>query len=82
MEIGVWDALTLNLAAFVSGKIIAATGEGIYTSSDNGNLWINNVSGYCTSVVVSPSGEAFAGMLLGGINASTDDGNSWFGRGM
>ncbi len=81
-EIGLWDALTLKLAVFPSGKIVAATGEGIYASSDNGNLWINNVSGYCTSVVVSPSGEVFVGMLLGGINASTDGGNSWFGRGL
>ncbi len=83
LEIGLWDALTLELAAFPSGKIIAATGEGIYTSSDDGNLWINTgFTGYCNSVLVGPNNEAFAGMLLGGINASTDEGESWFGDGL
>lgn len=70
------------LAVKQSGEIFAAIQkEGVFRSTDNGNIWepVNNGLTNLTinTLAVRASGEVFAGTNGGGIFISKDNGKSW-----
>ncbi|NLV74598.1 MAG: hypothetical protein GXY52_07945 [Chloroflexi bacterium] len=59
----------------------AATGCGVFISEDQGETWIQSLSGFTTpllaAIAVSPGGALVAGSLQGDLFTSYDYGESW-----
>jgi len=88
-DIGWRGAKTYSFIISRSNKIFAGTSDGIYYSTDNGDIWnrifdLNLMATIIRSFAINSSGNLFAAAdggdfwaSLSGVYISTDDGNKW-----
>lgn len=71
--------LIWNIKVLSNGKILAATEQGIYISSDNGASWeLSTLNGKDTrSIVVDSQGIIYVSTWGSGVYKSADNGNKW-----
>jgi photosystem II stability/assembly factor-like uncharacterized protein len=73
------DLSFINSLIVSGNNIVAATSNGIYYSSDNGDNWIhaNSPSYYLTNIAKGGAYEYAPYSILGSIYRSVDDGQNW-----
>src|SRR5205814_150066 len=71
----------VSLIVAPNGHVFAGTNSGMYRSDDQGDTWLpksNGINqGAVGSMAVTASGLLFAGIGLGDVFRSLDDGESW-----
>ncbi len=64
-----------------SGRVIAGTNTGIYTSDDYGNSWSKKTDGFISDIEIASNGTIYVGKgsvdIEGGIFKSTNNGTTW-----
>ncbi|MEJ5351503.1 MAG: T9SS type A sorting domain-containing protein [Melioribacteraceae bacterium] len=88
-NIGWSGAKTYSFIITPTNKILAGTSDGVYYSTNNGDLWervfdLNLMSTVIRSLILNSEGKIFAAAdggdfwtSLSGVYSSVDDGNSW-----
>ncbi len=70
----------IRALAIDGGMVLAGTDNGVFSSKNNGNDWVETNAGLAKDTVVSLAvngSKLFAGTLHSGIFASPDNGSSW-----
>lgn len=80
MSVGFIWAIQVN----ASGDIFAATEQGVYISTDNGDSWnLSGISGIdVRALAIDSNGELYAGTWGLGVYKSTDNGANWSAVGL
>ena len=78
---GPFGGYILTTVVSPNGQIVTGTTNGVYTSSDNGNTWVNISNGisngYANAVAVSAEGYIFAGINSNGVYRTANNGKDW-----
>lgn len=63
-------------AITVVGNNILVSSNGIFSSSDNGNTWVN-ISAFTARILITDNNKVYAGSGMGGVYSSLDSGRNW-----